>query len=87
MTAILAFLIDTKFGRTVLFTGLGIIVVGICWLTFSKHYYNKGWNAAIHAVEAQNAKAVEESKKARTTVKDCINGGGNWDVVNGVCAK
>ena len=82
---ILLFFIETKFGRTIAITGAIIVGVLIGWLTFKTHYYNQGWAAAIHAIAAQDQKAINERNKALAEVKACRDGGGTWDVINGVC--
>jgi uncharacterized protein HemX len=85
MPAILLFFIETKFGRTIAISAAIVIGIGIGWAVFATHYYNKGWTAALHAVAAQDAKAINEAQHARQTVKECRDSGRTWDVVNGVC--
>jgi hypothetical protein len=85
MPAILLFFIETKLGRTIAISAAIVIGIGVGWLTFSNHYFNKGWTAALHAVAAQDAKAISEAQHAREAVKQCRDGGGTWDVSNGVC--
>ena len=85
--SILLFLIETKFGRTIAITGAIIIGLGIGWLSFSTHYYNKGWAAALHAIAAQDQKAVDQKNQALETVKNCRDSGGTWDVVSDSCTK
>jgi hypothetical protein len=82
---ILLWFIESKLGRTVAITGLIVIGIGVGWLSFSNHYYNKGWYAALHAVAAQDAKAINEAKNAREIVRQCRDGGGTWDVPSGMC--
>ena len=82
---ILLWFIESKLGRTVALTGLIIIGVGMGWLIFSTHYYNKGWAAAIHAVAAQDQRAVNAAHKAIETVKTCRDSGHQWNVADGVC--
>ncbi len=81
----LLFFIETKIGRTIAITGAIIVGVLVGWLAFKTHYYNQGWAAALHAVAAQDAKAISEAQHARETVKACRDSGRTWDVVNGVC--
>jgi predicted negative regulator of RcsB-dependent stress response len=82
---ILLFFIETKIGRTIAITGLIIIGILIGWLIFKTHYYNQGWAAAIHAIAAQDQKAINAAQQARETVKACRDSGHVWDVANGVC--
>ena len=83
--AILLWLTDTKIGRTIAITGAIIVGIGIGWLAFATHYENIGYAKAMHAIAAQDAKAISEAQHARETVKACRDGGGTWDVANGVC--
>ena len=82
---ILLWFVESKVGRTVAITAIIVITLATSWLVFKTHYYNQGWAAAIHAVAAQDAKAVNEAQHARETVKACRDSGGTWDVPNGVC--
>ena len=81
----LLFFIETKFGRTIAIAGLITVGIFTGWLVFKTHYYNMGWTAAIHAVAAQDEKAIKEKDDALETVRDCRSRGGTWDVPNGVC--
>jgi hypothetical protein len=82
---ILLFFIETKFGRTIAIVGLLVVGIGTGWLVFKTHYYNMGWAAAIHAVAAQDQKAINEAQHARETVKACRDSGRTWNVADGVC--
>ena len=68
-------------GRYVL---IALAIVG-AWLYIKEHYEHIGYNKAIHAVAAQDQKAVEASNVAKKTVGDCFAGGGTWNVSDGVC--
>jgi hypothetical protein len=85
MTAILAFLIDTKLGRGIAITGIVVIAITASWLTFKTHYYNQGWAAAVHAVALQDQKAVADAKNAKDEVAACFAAGKSWNVDDGVC--
>lgn len=82
---ILLWLIETKIGRTTAITGAIIIGVGIGWLVFATHYENIGYAKAIHALAAQDQRAIDAKDKALETVKACRDSGHEWDVSNGVC--
>lgn len=73
--------------RYVLGFGLLLATVGISWYAFKTKYYDKGWNDAIHAVAAKNAKAVKDADNARKEVETCFDTGGNWDVESGSCLR
>lgn len=47
--------------------------------------YNNGRSDVLHAVAAQDAKAVEEGNAANDDVQKCFSGGGTWNIANGVC--
>ena len=70
-------------GRYVL---IAIAVAG-SWLWIKVHYENIGYAKAIHAIAAQDQKALEASNVARKTVGECFSSGGTWDVSGGVCVK
>ena len=68
------------------------IAVGATIFTFTSSYfytkgYNTGYAVAIHAVAAQDQRAVKESEVAKGTVSDCFNSGGTWNVEDASCAK
>lgn len=81
----LLFLIETKLGRTIAITAAIAAGVAIGWAIFATHYYNKGWAAAIHAIAAQDKRAIDAAKHARETVESCRDSGGTWDVTSGAC--
>lgn len=62
-------------------------VTGGGYLWLKVHYENIGYAKAIHAIAAQDQKALEASSAAKKTVEECFAGGGTWDVANGVCGK
>jgi hypothetical protein len=85
MPAIILWLIESKLGRTVAISVAIFIGVGIGWLVFATHYENIGYAKAIHAIAAQDSKAISEAQHARQTVKDCRDSGHQWNVSSGMC--
>ena len=85
MPALLLFFIETKFGRTIAITVAIIAGVGIGWLVFARHYENIGYAKAIHAIAAQDQRAINEKDKALETVHACRNSGRTWNVSSGMC--
>lgn len=80
MPAILLWLIG-PIGRYVLIAA----AVLASWAYIKVHYENIGYQKAIHAIAAQDQKAVEASNAAKKTVADCFASGGSWNVADGVC--
>lgn len=60
------------------------IVGGAAFIIYSK-IYNRGWQAAIEAVAAQDKEAVDAADKARARVRACYDGGGVWS--QGSCQR
>lgn len=85
MPALLLFFIETKLGRTIAITVAIIAGVGIGWLVFAKHYENIGYAKAIHAIAAQDRRAIDARNNALETVKACRDSGRVWNVSDGVC--
>ncbi len=79
-----AFLL-TPLGRFIAEVVAVIAIVGSLYAYMRVHYYNNGWNAAIHAIAAQDQKAVDEKDKALETVRACRASGHTWDVPSGMC--
>jgi hypothetical protein len=79
-----AFLL-TPLGRFIAEIVAVIAIVGSLYAYMRVHYYNNGWNAAIHAIAAQDQRAIDERNKALETVRACRARGGTWNVVDGVC--
>jgi hypothetical protein len=44
-----------------------------------------GWNNALAAVAAQNARAREAAEEVTGDVNQCFDAGGSWDVSTGKC--
>jgi len=68
--------------------GLVVVAViggGISY--WSVHQYNKGWNAAIASVAAQDQEAVDAVNKATSNIADCTNSGGVWRSSSGKCER
>lgn len=68
-------------GRYVIIAAL----VGGGWLWLRTHYIDIGYQKALHAIAAQDQKAVAASKIAKSTVADCFAKGNQWNVENGSC--
>lgn len=49
--------------------------------------YNTGYATAINHIASQNKEASDAVKSAISNVDQCINSGGTWDTVNGVCGR
>lgn len=47
--------------------------------------YQKGYDAAIADVAAENKEAVDAAKALQDKRHACIAAGGSWSVVDGVC--
>jgi hypothetical protein len=72
-------------GRYVATAIAAFAIIGGLYGYMRVHYYNAGWAAAIHAVAAQDQKAIDATHEALATVKACRDSGRTWDVANGVC--
>ena len=71
-----------------LFGAIALIAAAVGAYTYMRvHYYNEGYASALHAIAAQDQRAIDAAKKARETVAACRNGGGTWNVDGGVCVK
>ena len=68
-------------GRYVL---IAIAVAG-SWLWIKVHYENIGYAKAIHAIAAQDERAINAAQEARKTVKACRDSGHSWSVETGEC--
>lgn len=79
-----AFLL-TPIGRLIAEIVAVIAIVGSLYGYMRVHYYNAGWTAAIHAVAAEDQKAVNDRNKALATVKACRARGGTWNVPDSMC--
>ena len=69
---------------------LGLLTVGVASLsaTFVYGYaFMGGYRYAINQVAARNQEAVHAVNKAIGSVQDCIDRGGEWDTVDGVCRE
>lgn len=82
---ILLFFIETKIGRTIAISFFVIIGMLIGWLSFKTYYYNQGFAAALHAIAAQDKRAVDAKNKALEEVRGCRDRGGTWNVSDGMC--
>ncbi len=50
-----------------------------------QHYVNKGWYQHKAAVEKQDNRAVEASKRVEEKTQECSNTSGFWDVITQSC--
>lgn len=64
---------------------LSAIVGGFLWI--KTHYYNRGYAAAVQAIAAQDQRAINARDEALAKVRACRNGGGTWNVTDGVCEQ
>jgi hypothetical protein len=51
----------------------------------SAKFYADGRQQALHAIAAQDAKAVQEGNAANDDVQKCFAGGGSWNIADSVC--
>lgn len=69
-------------------TAGGVLIAVIAAYWFWHHtVYNRGYDAAIAAIAAENKEAVDAADRARQKVRACADSGGNWDVTGGVCVR
>lgn len=61
--------------------------VGIGYWFVTDAAYDRGWAAALVAVEKQDAVAAGAAQKARDARQSCDADGGTWDVTNGRCNR
>jgi hypothetical protein len=80
-----AFLLTYK--TQLLNIAIGATVFAVVSTYFYTHGFNAGYKVAIHAIAAQDQKAVDAANAAKTTVDDCVNNGNIWSVENGSCDK
>lgn len=62
---------------------LAVIIIG--GLMLKRSIYEQGWNDAMTAVAAQNAVAAQVAEEVQTTVDQCFDQGGTWNVTTGNC--
>lgn len=71
-----------------LILGGGIVVaVGLGISALSIHEYNKGWNAAVNSIAAQDKEAIDARDKALDSVRSCRASGGVFRPSSGDCEK
>lgn len=68
------------------------IAIGATIFSFAQTYffsdgYKSGYAVAIHAIAAQDKGAVRSWQKAKTTVDNCFDQGGTWNVSRIACDK
>lgn len=86
MVSLIARLVGPTLAPLLLY-GVIALAAGAGWLALKTHYYNKGWAAALHAVAVKDDRAVKEADDAKGNVTACLDGGGRWNVVDGVCER
>lgn len=69
-----------------------LISVGIVLITLAGAYgvwhakvYNRGYDAALRAIAAQNQRAIKRAQEYRGRVTDCDARGLRWDQSTGEC--
>jgi hypothetical protein len=70
--------------RLFAYAGIAIAVL-VGAVSLRQHFVNRGWDAALEAVKAQDATAKEAAQKVQRTVDDCYAANGNWSVITGSC--
>lgn len=80
-------LVSSPIGRLLIGGLVAAVTLGSSYLYLRVHYYNEGWNAALHAVAAQDERANNAADKAKETVRACRIAGGEWDVPSGMCKR
>lgn len=58
---------------------------GFLWVR--AHYIDVGMDRQAAAFAAQDNKAIEKARKAKTIVQECFDGGKEWDVTDGKCKE
>lgn len=73
---------------TKVLTIVGVVVALYASYAVWRHtIYTRGWNDAIAAIAAQDAKAIGAAKKARSAYTECIAAGRRWSTATGECSK
>lgn len=83
-TSILGLLTGTV-GRWLIGGAIIVAVGGGGFLWVKVHYENVGYQKALAAVAAKDAKAVERAKQVQQEVDRCFDDGHTWNVENGAC--
>jgi hypothetical protein len=60
-------------------------VFAFAWSYAAVTNYKAGYNAALTAIEKQNAKVGHEGSQAAKNVRACFDKGGEWDIEEGKC--
>jgi uncharacterized protein (UPF0333 family) len=87
MIAVIFEFLNTSIGRWIVGSLIAATALAGAYGYLRVHYYNNGYAAALHAVAAQDQRAIDAANKAKDTVRDCRNSGGHWDSDGGVCSK
>lgn len=89
MTIILAifqFFIGSNLGRLLGVGLIGLVSTGLAYSGGRISGYNKGYQAAINKIAAQDQEAVGAADQASKTRMDCINQRKQWHVEDGTCS-
>lgn len=65
--------------------GVITMIIGGTLLTIRQHYVNLGWKQHKVAVERQDNRAVEASKRVEEKTDKCSETNGFWDVITQGC--
>lgn len=88
MMKIVGLLFGAGFSTTKLIALASAAATVIGLITWNQvRQYNKGWNAAIAAIAAEDQKAVDHAIRARSTVRECRDSGGVWRQDAGKCER
>jgi hypothetical protein len=70
--------------RLIIYTAL-ILAVVTGAIVLRQHYVNEGWAKHKAAVEKQDQRAVDASKKVEEQTDKCSDANGFWDVITQSC--
>ncbi|MCB1476661.1 MAG: hypothetical protein H6883_07295 [Rhodobiaceae bacterium] len=74
---------------TIKLIAIGIVVAGVAGsiLYYGHTRYRAGWDDAIATVSKMNNEAAAVARKAQSTVDECFDSGGTWNVSTGKCDR
>lgn len=78
-------LTSLSLGAKAAIAGGAIAIIGLAYWGWHNAVWNKGYDAAIAAIAAQDKEAVDAADKARIRVQRCRAAGRVWDIAAGVC--
>lgn len=62
-----------------------VAAIGTAYGVWHHKVYNRGYDAALSAVQSANKEAIDARDTAVLPVKECFDSGREWDVTRGVC--